>query len=225
MAKAIPFTLTHILFKILLISQLSSTDTVVQIIGLLRSGNSFPEDGPVLDVIENSEYTEDSQLYSEITGNGLRSAYILGQDLAARYSLIKDTQKLSEFSMKASKTNRSLMSAQAIMLGVFGLNNDTRTVNVAEEFQLPPFNGEKVDVSFNTPLPNGVYPVPFESYNKEFNYVLSPWDEFGCKDFNNFNTSEIDKKSTYIDKFNEIFVKISDSVSFISNHFLKNLLL
>lgn len=206
-------------------ARITSQDTEVQIIGFLRSGNSFPQSGPVLNIIENSEYSKEEQLYGEITGNGLRSAYILGQDLASRYPLIKNTEKLSEFTMKASKTNRTLMSAQAILLGVFGLNNDQRKVQVADEFLQPPFNGETNKVDFDTPLPNGIYPVPFESYNKEFNYVLAPWDEYGCKEFSTFNEKEINKKSVYIDNFNEILDSIDDPVSafnFFSRFMLTN---
>jgi len=136
----------------------------------------------------------------------------LGQDLLNRYPFLgENSKKLSDFTMIASKTNRTLMSAQAVMLGIFGLNNDTRKVEVADEFQQPPFNGETVKVQLDTPLPQGVYPVPFESYNKEFNNVLRPWDSFGCKEFESFNLKPLEKLTDYIDKYDDIIVEIKKS--------------
>lgn len=202
----------------LLLSQFSvlirNQETTVQIIGILRSGNSYPASGFVQKFIENPQYTEDSQLHSEISGNGLRSAYILGQDLLNRYPFLKESsQKLVDFTMIASKTNRTLMTAQAVMLGIFGLNNDTRKVEVLDEFQQPPFNGETVPNTFDTPLPNGIYPVPFESFNKEFNNVLRPWDAFGCKEFEALTKDQLEDKSHYIDKFSSIIKLIKTEVS------------
>ena len=205
----------------LLLSQItisiSSQETTVQIIGLLRSGNSYPASGLVQKFIENPQYSEDSQLHSQISGNGLRSAYILGQDLLNRYPFLKaSSEKLVDFTMIASKTNRTLMTAQAVMLGIFGLNNDTRKVEVLDEFQQPPFNGETVQNSFDTPLPNGIYPVPFESFNKEFNNVLRPWDSFGCKEFASLTNSKLEDQSHFIDKFSSIIKKIKSEVSILN---------
>ena len=210
--------------SLLILTQIPSSiitqETTVQIIGLLRSGNSYPDSGTVQKFIQNPEYTDDSQLYSEISGNGLRSAYILGQDLLNRYPFLgPSSQKLVDFTMIASKTNRTLMTAQAVMLGIFGLNNDNRTVDVLDEFQQPPFNGETVPSTFNTPLPNGIYPVPFESFNKEFNNVLRPWDSFSCKEFASFNSKEMDDQSDFIDKFSSIIKSIKKEVIFNSDKF------
>lgn len=201
---------------LLITSTVKLQETTVQIIGLLRSGNSFPEQGPVKKVVNVTGYTDDKQLFSEITGNGLRSTYILGQDLLNRYPFLgPSSKKIKNFSMIASKTNRTLMTAQAVMLGIFGLNNDTREVKVLDEFQQPPFNGETVTNSFDTPLPQGVYPVPFQSFNKEFNNVLRPWDKWGCKEFSSLNSDSLDDESTFIDKYDGIIQKIKNEVAFI----------
>lgn len=207
-------TILYGLFALLLLnSRVNLQETTVQVIGLLRSGNSFPEQGPVLKIVPVDGYSKDSHLYSEITGNGLRSTYILGQDLVNRYPFLKaSSEQIANFRMVASKTNRTLMTAQAVMLGIFGLNNDTREVKVLDEFQQPPFNGETVTNSFSTPLPQGVYPVPFESYNKEFNNVLRPWDQYGCKEFATLNSQALDDESTFIDKFDDIIQNIKNEV-------------
>ena len=203
-----------ILAMLLVSTKIQTQETTVQVIGILRSGNSFPEQGPVKDIMKIDGYSKDEQLYSEITGNGLRSAYILGQDLLNRYPFLKESSKrIMNFSMIASKTNRSLMTAQAVMLGIFGLNNDTRKVEVLDEFQQPPFNGETVQSTFDTPLPQGVYPVPFQSFSKEFNNVLKPWDKYGCKEFSGLNSHSLDDESKFIDKFDDKVQKISDPVS------------
>ena len=180
------------------------SEETVQVIGLLRSGGSFPTNGEILKNIKLDDYAQDSDIYNEVTGNGLRSSYILGLDLVNRYPFIKEKSfNLKDFSMIVSKSNRCLMSAQAILLGIFGLNNDTRQVSVLDELQQPPFNGETIVNSFSTPLPNGIYPVPFESYNSQFNNVLKPWDKYGCKEFSNFNVSQLNEENKYIDDFNE----------------------
>jgi hypothetical protein len=194
-------------------------DTTVQVIALLRSGNSFPEVGKVKDLITLDDYSSDKRLYREITGNGLRSAYILGQDLLNRYPFLgTNSKKLSDFTMIASKTNRTLMTAQAVMLGIFGLNNDTRTVDVLDEFQQPPFNGETASTSFATPLPQGVYPVPFESYNKEFNNVLRPWDEYGCKEFSGLTSKYIEGNTSFIDDYDNLVQTLQKNK--VSNKFI-----
>ena len=201
-------TKNFMLFSIILsicLSAYKNADGVVQIIGLIRSSSSYPEEGEVLKHLKLETYERDEDLYGEISGNGLRSSWILGKDLTNRYPFLVDSSKnLKNFKVISSKSNRCLMTTQGLMLGVFDSLPETRKVDVLDEFQQPPFNGERVDNTFDTPLPDGIYPVPFESYNKEFNNVLRPWDNYSCKKFDEFNKKNIEKEGSYIDNFNKL---------------------
>lgn len=218
-------SINHIsLLIILLISlQIKTEEKVIQIIGLIRSSASYPESGEILKHIKIPSYQQDSEIYEEISGNGLRSSWILGKDLVNRYPFILDNSKnLKDFKVVSSKSNRCLMTTQGLMLGVFDSIPETRTVDVKDEFQQPPFNGESIQNDFKTPLPDGVYPVPFQSYNKEFNNVLRPWDSYGCKSFLEFKKKDLEKENKYIDRFNELLDKSSLEIKTLLGGFKKH---
>ena len=206
-----------LIILILTLSQLFSENklqkTTLQMIGLFRSGAAYPETGEILKYLKNSDYSKNSQLHGQISGNGLRASYILGYDLSNRYPVIANNSKnLKDFEVIVSKMDRTLMTAQSVMLGIFKINNDKRSMEKFDKDLLqPPFAGQKtLDETFTTPLPNGVYPVPFQSFNKEFNNVLRPWDNFGCKQFMTLNSKMIEKESKTIDEFNLLLKKAKD---------------
>lgn len=197
-------------------------EKVLQVIGLIRSGASFPEKGEIISKIESKQYTSDESIRKYITGNGLRSSFILGQKIAETYPFVKKYAfRLKDFQTVASSTDRTDMTAQAMLFGIFGKGNDTRTLEVDDFLTQPPFDNQTVNNEFDTALPDGIYPVPFESFNEQFNNVLMPWGSYSCKNFETFFANGLTKHNNIIEDFNKILDnhKVHFIVLFI---FIKN---
>lgn len=196
------------LLSLIFLGLVSCEETTLQVIGFIRSGASFPEKGEILANITSKQYTSNASIRGSITGNGIRSSFILGQKIAETDAFVKKYAfRLKDFSNTVSASERSDMTTQAMLLGLFGLNNDTREIKVDDFLTQPPFNGETVTNDFTTPLPDGIYPVPFESFNEDFNNVLRPWGPVSCKGFFDFSSDELAKHNPIIDDFNSILKK------------------
>lgn len=150
---------------------------------------------------------DDSFEPGELTPNGHRMSYILGQSLKNRFKdFFPEKFNANNNLVLSSESRRCRLSAQAIITGIydFGTLNEEMTVDF--NFQKPNWNGDIVKPDFNTALREGLYPIPIHSFSQEENYVFQSYS-FACPKIMESNINEDPRENKAIlDSLNEFLL-------------------
>lgn len=116
--------------------------------------------------------------YGELTTEGMMQQYIIGQEFRNRYiskaKFVNSRFSLSEIYVRSTDYHRTIMSAQAQLLGLFP-NGPSITESMRTK-AVPPFPISNISEILaplgNSALPNNIQPVPIDIYSVEQDNTL-----------------------------------------------------
>lgn len=142
--------------------------------------------------------TSSPSLKGQLTNNGLRQCYLLGQFTREKYPLFfPKTFNFKQNFILASSLDRTIMSAQAFMVGLYDFGSLNDPIEVNEEFYKPEWENFDVKDEYKTALPDGFQPVPVHSFEKSRNYMFESFNANLCPKLKSF-TSKVNKVSNEI---------------------------
>jgi hypothetical protein len=178
----------------------------------MRNGTTFPNKGKIrkylkekMDQYNIPESSED-KLYSQLTGNGMRMDYFLGKNIHDRFEdfLKEDISHINQVHVVSSPVKACSLSAQNVLLSVFGPVFDSRTFYDYRNYSQPPFHGETPDdKGINTALPRGYYPLPVHTTSQDYNDIFMAYSPEVCNWFANLNNKSKKILEKYIDVINQ----------------------
>ena len=114
----------------LIMAQHSYADDPTLVIELIRHGAR-----------SDSEVTDTTWMdHDELTPVGMRQHYILGKILANRYQQIFETYNQSKIYVRSTNFNRTLMSANTQLQGIFEGRGPSLTPGTSQERMVPPYD-------------------------------------------------------------------------------------
>ena len=129
----------------------------------------------------------------QLTNNGLRMCYLLGQFTRDKYeNFFPKTFNFKENFILASSLDRTIMSAQAFMVGLYDFGSLNDPIEVNEEFYRPEWENFDIKDNYKTALPEGFQPVPVHSFEKSKNHMFESFNMHICPKLKTF-TSKINK--------------------------------
>jgi hypothetical protein len=204
------------LFLLMLIHHTFPRNTL-QLIILTQNGLTFPEKGHISKYLNKniSQYNipENSEdlLRGQLTGNGIRQEYLLGEIISEKYQNFLSTQikNLDEIFILSSPVISSSMSAQNLTLGLLGPNSDERTFYTFGKYSFPPFSGDVPDNSkVKSALPFGYYPFTVKTTAANYDDIFRPYSSNVCLWFYKFN---LDSLKLFHKYKNEVNIIVNDT--------------
>lgn len=185
-----------ILICLLNISKYMDCSSLKQLIVFVRHGPTYPKK-----YSKDDNKDIDDLKAGQLSGNGLRMSYTLGQRFKSSYNTFLDFNSMKEFYALSNSDLSSQMTSQAFMMGMFGSHYDKSTFNISEELANPPFANQAFpdDKDIDTALPNGYYPFPSHSVSADLDYIFSASDPRICSNFekiSSYSKNEMDKYMT-----------------------------
>lgn len=117
----------------------------------------------------------------KLTQNGLRMSYLLGKYIKEEFkSFFPKKFVYSENQIIASSPQRTKLSAQAIMLGIYDAGSLDESIKIDKKFWKPQWKDLQETTEILTPLPEGYQPIPISSFHHEDNYVMNAYDSKMC---------------------------------------------
>ncbi len=133
----------------------------------------------------------------QLTNNGLRMSYILGKFIREKYpDFFPKEFNFNDNYVLASAQDRTIMTAQAFMLGLYDFGSLNDTIEVSPNFYRPEWDNFDIVDDIKTPLPNGFQPVPVHSFEKDNNFMFESFNQNLCPKMGTFGkkTSSISKE-------------------------------
>lgn len=161
-----------------------------QVITLIRHGARFPIIGPINKYLSNnSKLGSDSQLRSQLTGNGLKMSYLLGNKMQSKYvDFLPQITKMSDIYKISAPNQRNQASSQAFFQGLFEKKLDQKVFDIPSRLYTPPFDGLSTDDSgIYYALPYNYYPIPTDTVSSLDSNIFDPWTSDQCHRFSEFS--------------------------------------
>lgn len=138
--------------------------------------SSFGTSTPSLNFL-NDEWIEAFGA-NELTSFGMRQQYILGKQLRENYNDFLKDYNQNEVFVYSSDKNRTLMSAQCLLLGLFDQMGPEISEKILKKFTIPPINVtvEEKNMRFAEALPQNYLPVPIHTNNQTFDLITDPFN-------------------------------------------------
>ena len=167
-----PISLLLLLCLILIPSAFTKLEMAIEV---FRHGARQPTDAP-FDPDLWPEYN------GELTAAGMRQHYLLGKEMRRKYikehGLLSETFNHSELYVRSTDVNRTLMSVQSHLLGLYPLGEGgSFPENYPLERAVPPYLAKYdiKDLGFNA-LPDLFQPIPVHVVEKGKDLLLAPYD-------------------------------------------------
>lgn len=154
-----------------------SKESVLMIVEVTRHGARAP-----LEKSFDDSWTK-GMAFGELTPVGQRQHFLLGKELASRYpSIFVGKLRAEEFYVRSSGIQRTVVSAISHLAGAWnhfdpaGLpfgNGDNR-------IEPPGISHDTKDISFNSPLPNGLLVSPIHADTLDEDVLLRPASTLTC---------------------------------------------
>jgi hypothetical protein len=142
-----------------LLLQRTCADQLVFVQELFRHGARYP----IYNAPDNLDIRQD---FGELTPVGMRQHFILGQALRKRYiqtlSFLSPTYNHTQIYIRSSDVNRTLMSAQSQLLGLYYEQGPTLEPSL-RNISVPPFQGVEPLLEEEYAIPGMIQPVWIET--------------------------------------------------------------
>lgn len=193
-----------ILFFLLLVP--SAFPKLEMAIEVFRHGARQPTDAP-FDPELWPEYK------GELTAAGMRQHYLLGKEMRRKYieqhGFLSETFNHSELYVRSTDVNRTLMSVQSHLLGLYPLGEGGLFPgDYPLERAVPPYLAkyEIRDLGFNA-LPDLYQPIPVHVVEKGKDLLLAPFD--ACPNYKAMKKAqkETDQYKSFQNEFKSIFTE------------------
>jgi lysosomal acid phosphatase len=187
------------------------TEQVALVVEVTRHGSRAP-----LQKSFDDSWTK-GLAFGELTPVGQRQHFLLGKELAATYpSIFIGKLRPDEFYVRTSGIQRTVASAISHLMGVWNHFDQTSLPfsNGDNRVEPPGISHDTKNISFTTPLPNGLLVSPVHAEAPEEDFLLRPFTADTCPGkyqsavgFKADMASRLDSDQSFKDLVKEAFTK------------------